>query len=107
MSVVSDTIARLEAGDKEHAAALEALKGLWAREDARIKGERMDVLAAFEQGARDREAAKRKLTEVPAAVTAPVQPVEAPRMSSLPATNWDGPTGGTEVVRGDDRPVNS
>lgn len=80
MSVAEDTLKRLDEGDEEHKAALADLKAKWARDDAETKAERLGVLAAFEQGAKDRAEAKARVVAE-----------EPPRMSSLPAVVWGEP----------------
>jgi hypothetical protein len=63
MSVESDTLARIDQGDKDHERDLAGLKSHWEREDAVTKENRDKTLAAFEQGAKDRAEARKRAKE--------------------------------------------
>lgn len=119
MSAESDTLARLDQGDKDHERDLAEVKALWEREDAVTKENRDKVLASFEQGARDRAEARQRVKEAmdppinprftraeiarlqaaldeaeapkTPVITHASVPAEAPRMSSLPVVSWSTP----------------
>ena len=68
-------IARLDEGGVEAEATLSALKAQWAHEDAATQVARRHVLAAHEQGARDRAAMRAALAAVkPFTATVPETP---------------------------------
>jgi hypothetical protein len=63
MSIESDTLARIDQGDKDHERDLAGLKSHWEREDAVTKENRDKTLAAFDQGAKDRAEARKRAKE--------------------------------------------
>jgi hypothetical protein len=83
----------IEQGARDAEVALADLKALWEREDAVTAANRAAILAAHEQGARDREEARARYGGAPAVAAEPAPEPErapelepAPRMSSLPVT---------------------
>ena len=58
------TLALLDEGAREADANITALKAQWAHEDEATAAARVIVLAAHDQGARDRDAMRARLTAV-------------------------------------------
>jgi hypothetical protein len=84
-------LALIEQGAREAEVALVDLKALWEREDVATAANRAAILAAHEQGARDREEARLRHGGAPTVAPEPTpasepEPEAAPRMSSLPVT---------------------
>ena len=77
-------LALLDQGAKDAEIALTELRALWVREDEATAANRALILAAHDQGARDREEARKMYAGVP--VVPEPEPEPAPRMSTLPVT---------------------